>query len=521
MELPRFSEMVVNRRRELGLTIDQAARVLRMKDEVLIAFEEGDFSRMPKSGYAQGMLSSYARYLGLNPRVVVDQFCEDLFEYEHGSSSHELRRRSRDARNAQAWDQSYSESTTTGQPRVTHGRSIELGAPLTPAAMQRGYPAFTSTQYESRHAVPAYNRSSRYGAQSDDEKTRVRKRPRNSSIRTRDFADNADFTDYSLDSRVQSQTRRERQRLSSARSSGDISRRRPKSSSYDDLRYGRATSYTPATEAAGRRQRSQRTRPERPNVRRRDSRGYANRQGRSNGTHTDKPSFLTELFADPRKLILLAVVVVALILAAIIMSSVSSCTQNRLGQGIEVEVAEAQSLEESEATSEQQLQAEAEALALAQAHSQSKADKNTQVLVDVQVADGAVSWVEIVCDEKSVVAETVTGPWQQNFNVKKSMTIQVSDTQAVTVMRNNRQLQFEAKASGVGSLIIDGADPELDLNAPPKDEKSEDSDQSDAEEQSLEAGSSSEDALEAEEYQEEVDESQEYEYDEEQNEEQQ
>ena len=84
MARPRFSEMLVNRRRQLGLSTGQAARVLRFKEDVLRAFEEGDFDSMPKSGYAQGMLSSYARYLGLNPRQVTNQFAADLSDWEAG-----------------------------------------------------------------------------------------------------------------------------------------------------------------------------------------------------------------------------------------------------------------------------------------------------------------------------------------------------------------------------------------------------------------------------------------------------
>ena len=56
MARPRFSEMLVDRRRQLGLSIAQASQVLRLKQQVLMAFEEGDFANMPKSGYAQGML---------------------------------------------------------------------------------------------------------------------------------------------------------------------------------------------------------------------------------------------------------------------------------------------------------------------------------------------------------------------------------------------------------------------------------------------------------------------------------
>ena len=82
MSRPRFSEMLFDRRRQLGLSIAQASRVLRLKPQVLQAFEDGDFPSIPKSGYAQGMLSSYARYLGLNTRVIVSQFSNDLANFE-------------------------------------------------------------------------------------------------------------------------------------------------------------------------------------------------------------------------------------------------------------------------------------------------------------------------------------------------------------------------------------------------------------------------------------------------------
>ena len=96
MPRPQFSEALVMRRHELGLSVSQASKILRLREDVLIAFEEGDFEHLPQSGYAQGMLSSYARYLGLNAREIVDLFQEDLYQYQHGTSSHELRRRTRD-----------------------------------------------------------------------------------------------------------------------------------------------------------------------------------------------------------------------------------------------------------------------------------------------------------------------------------------------------------------------------------------------------------------------------------------
>ena len=48
MTRPRYSEMLVERRRSLGLSVKQAAQVLKLKEQVLVAFEEGDFENMPE-----------------------------------------------------------------------------------------------------------------------------------------------------------------------------------------------------------------------------------------------------------------------------------------------------------------------------------------------------------------------------------------------------------------------------------------------------------------------------------------
>lgn len=68
MQRPQFAELLADRRRQLRLSVPQAARVLRMRESVLEAFEIGDFDHLPALGYAQGMVASYARYLGLDPR---------------------------------------------------------------------------------------------------------------------------------------------------------------------------------------------------------------------------------------------------------------------------------------------------------------------------------------------------------------------------------------------------------------------------------------------------------------------
>lgn len=80
MAQAHFSEQLHTRREQLRLTIPQAAKVLRMRESVLVAFENGDFEHLPPLGYAQGMISSYARYLGLNPTQIAADY-----EAEHAA----------------------------------------------------------------------------------------------------------------------------------------------------------------------------------------------------------------------------------------------------------------------------------------------------------------------------------------------------------------------------------------------------------------------------------------------------
>ena len=79
----RFGGMLRERRRSLGLSIQQVANTIKIRPQIIEFFENGDFTSMPPRGYAQGMISSYARYLGLNPRDVVNAYFDELYIFEN------------------------------------------------------------------------------------------------------------------------------------------------------------------------------------------------------------------------------------------------------------------------------------------------------------------------------------------------------------------------------------------------------------------------------------------------------
>jgi hypothetical protein len=153
-------------------------------------------------------------------------------------------------------------------------------------------------------------------------------------------------------------------------------------------------------------------------------------------------------------------VVLVVALVVIISSGVRACTASKTSTTKQVSVATSISSTTTAATTTSSEQQAAEQQALSEAAAKSAAAAaaaaSQQTNVKVSVADGQVTWVEIQCDGESKVAETITGPWEQTYVVTSSITIQVGETSAVTVTKNDTQVQFESKASGVGSVTIQG-----------------------------------------------------------------
>lgn len=64
--MPSLGDTLRDRRAELGISIDEAERVTRIRARLIQALEAGEYDRLPNPGYVRGYISSYARYLGLD-----------------------------------------------------------------------------------------------------------------------------------------------------------------------------------------------------------------------------------------------------------------------------------------------------------------------------------------------------------------------------------------------------------------------------------------------------------------------
>lgn len=500
MHRPRFSEILYSRRIELGLSISQASKILKLREDVLAAFEEGDFEHMPQSGYAQGMLSSYARYLGLNARELVDLFQEEFYEWRHGTSSHELRRRTRDTQagrgiggydlvnEAGSRPKAYVEYRpllpTSGGPAgdmgdfattapVRRRSSVPLAGTGTPAPGTRSYgygqgsPSLPAASYATSHQYNSSASSQRRGAPSTARRRAAGQRRRyddgRASVVGQDACDDRSYTSTG------SLYRRD-----------DVSTRRVRPSEYtDDMRYDdRANPYAPASTISGRRSSRNIANVERPNVRRRAPRAGSSASGRSRRRAPQRRGgvlgAVEAFFSSPNRAIFSIILLLAIVLTFILTFSVSSCmrggTSETQGGGQSVTVGTAgqgtddggDTASSSDSSSPDATDGEAQGTSADGAASgDASTDQTTEAaaeetVVTVSVASGELSWIEVTCDGTSEVADSITGPWSSTYTVYDSITIQVANPSAVTVTNNGEKVEFSSKASGVGTLTIKG-----------------------------------------------------------------
>ena len=166
---------------------------------------------------------------------------------------------------------------------------------------------------------------------------------------------------------------------------------------------------------------------------------------------------MIELFFQDRSRVLgLLITVLTIILSAVIIFSVRTCVSSSQSTGRSVTVttpaeSEDKKDEKENVSAEEEQRAREEATAAKVAENEAAVASRT---IEVTVADGEVTWLEIEYDGASDIAETVTGPWNRTYTVRQSITVNVNDTTAVTVTEDGKKLEFDSKASSIGTITI-------------------------------------------------------------------
>jgi len=69
-----FGQQLMLAREKAGMTLDEAARALNLKEEMVEAIEDSDMDKLPPVTFVQGYIRSYARLLGLSEDKILDEF---------------------------------------------------------------------------------------------------------------------------------------------------------------------------------------------------------------------------------------------------------------------------------------------------------------------------------------------------------------------------------------------------------------------------------------------------------------
>lgn len=443
----RFGGMLRERRRSLGLSIQQVANTIKIRPQIIEFFENGDFTSMPPRGYAQGMISSYARFLGLNPRDVVNAYFDELYIFENS-----------DEGRADSFHEPPALVSTRSNPASTRFMIVD-GAPAPSSSRfaqrppQAGYVSDTTTGHQSlrvggnnrrRRALPPSNTSG-YG-----ERAGYSSGP---SVTARIPVDSRSG------SRSPRPTRPGTQRPGGQRSSGR--NRDPRSLNSRGQGRGVATG---RDRGNGRRGYNSSASPSRSGYSRGQRRGYEKRPA----------SPLEALLANPR--MLMAVVgVSALLILLLLISLIRGCTSRSDQTVSSLPAATAKADSSSKSSSAVKKKSDTTTSASKDAGSDSSDDASAdssddstdsadqassttdtsgQKVVKISLAKGKTSWIEVKVDGVSQYADTPVGPYEADYTPTKSIEITVDNPSDVQVTENGDKVRWDSKTSGVGRVTI-------------------------------------------------------------------
>ena len=406
--MARFGDMLYQRRREMGLTILQIANTIKIRPQIIEFFENGDFSSMPPRGYAQGMISSYARYLGLNPREVVEAYFDDLRAYEQATDNHGGR--FQDA----AGLVSTRSASATGRFMMVDSAPRSRYAQRPP---QAGYVSEHESGHEPQRARNPYARRS----------------PSSQMTQRIPVFDGQD--DVAAPRAPRSSAGYER-RSSGRGAAAARNRGYASQGAYDGRRMS-----GPSSE------------------RRASGRGVPPRRGR---TSSGRPSQGRPSFDNRLLLGLIAAILVAIALMAVLL--VRGCApadnDDKAGSSAVTSETVAKTPEEDEDADSTDANDTDEG-----GDSSDDADPATdpeaqtpeepqQLVVKISVAEGDSSWLEVRVDGSIVLGDEVVGPFEQEFIPQSNIRITANTPGSVKVTENGEEVRWDTSTSGVARINL-------------------------------------------------------------------
>ncbi len=418
------------RRESLGLSIEHMAHVTNIRPRLLETFEASEYEKYPPRGYASGMLSSYARALGLDPRPILSGYALELDNFNQRQQIEAGARGVREGKDRFGFKRGGTpsarrESFTRDRRQTTGSMEPVPGATDTAGDIARATSAIKVVGKSSRLARSKRNLSSAQPDSASQGTGRLEAYKRH--METRDAASSGSL--YTTGSYAAAKDLSSTGRLTKlASATGAIEVIGP-----DDVDSGASSDYE--LRRKGRRKPT--------------SRGsHGRRQSSAPAAPQSLPQRLigivSEAFSDKRTR-MIAIAVVLIVLALVIVASLLLSSAGNRNAGI-LDVTGTNSESSTTETSTDSKTGAAVATV-------TTANGNP-VVVSVDVAQGKTSLISVTYDDDKAFDGTAVGPWHRDFQVTKSFSATFGTPSAVTVTENGTTIDIPTTQDGSGSLEI-------------------------------------------------------------------
>ncbi len=388
MDVKNFGEVLRQARQRSGEDIISVARRIRIRPDILEKIEASDLEGMPPRGYSRNMINAYARYLGLNPAELVKMYLDAQYHYQVEKARASLKS---------------SESSVSTPHRQSYGRDRSLISDST-----------RSSSVRSGSATPPRSdflqRRGLEGQVSTSEPPAATTR-RIGSVHVGSF----NAYGQGLSQRRAARSAEETNRIEpveGGRQSGRSTRRRNSSS---------ALSASPSSEQH-----------------------FGHLYAAPSNLGVNKRSSALSIRAP---FILAGVIVLLLAVLIVVMVNGMNriATIDSSGQPLSVT-----GLPGSESTTQEDSSSEEETQDSEEETQEDEETAPTEVVIAYEVADGSEPYLEIQVDDEYVLAETISGPASESFEVTGTFEIVASPYEGLTVTQDGEEIDIEEYVSSNG-----------------------------------------------------------------------
>lgn len=462
----RVGMMLRQRRQELGIPLSAVSNSMNVRERVLETIESGDFDNYPPKGHAEGILSSYARYLDLDSRPVIQEFEREYQSYTEskqditGSSRSRGRKRggsgerSRSSRDRSSSGSHRSRSSdassnrTRNDSRTANARNPESDGRYTTGSVKvvgtRGSTAVRGSR-TGQARTERTGGASRTGSSSAATSSSLYRSTRKDYIPTgRGTAHYASIRERQ-EREIEEREAGHRVREHGSTSSRKRSRQTSSSSQMYESAEASKVSQKSTPNFFGVNVEDDGDNPVRKTRRRRTSSSRSSRS-QSREPRPDENIFerisriLKSIFSERRTRII-ALAFTMIVVGVIISASVLIGTAGNKNSGL----IEVQGGAVNDTTTSDDGNA---------AHKTITTANGNPVTIKISVAEGETSLISITYDGGNPYSGTAVGPFTREFPVTESFSATFGNPGAVTVSENGNPLEIAKNNDGTGSLSI-------------------------------------------------------------------